>query len=731
MLFRALVLSLCFLTSASLSSQTFAWAKRAGLWAFDLGYGVACDNAGNVYIAGKYEMNANFGGTTVPCAGNHDIYVAKYGPAGDFKWVRTAGGTHGDYAHAMTCDGAGNVYVTGEFEGTTTFSSGVSLTSSGDNDIFLAKYNTNGGLVWVRKVAGGSKSDKGLGISIFGSGIYITGKFGGAAKFGNVTTLTSAGAADIFVARYSTDGAFQWVQRAGGTAADEGYAIANDPAGNVYVTGYFTGSASFGGQSLSSSGGTDIFLAKYNSSGGLVWAKKAGGSANDYGMGVKVSSSYRVLFTGGFRVKSSFGTYTLQAGGGNADIFIASYDSNGNPVWVRKAGGALNDYGRALALDGNSNVFITGNFGSTATFSNTSVTSADSTDIYFASYTSGGDFRWVTAAGGPQDASDPGRYTEMGLSIATDPSGNVVASGTYRSKTSFGTTTLQPWNHTDVYIVKITQASQMRTSEMAMASVSPPDSASFCEGGSVWLKTSADTACSYQWLKDGQPLEDATGTAFKAQQAGRYSVRVVRGEDTVLSEPTLVKVTRRLSPGLTAVPSRFCRDSNSVLVAPHGDDFVYQWKRNGRTLRGATSPTLIPAKDGEYQVRIVQGSCIGWCEPVAVKIENCSTTDTSARKNETALPGETAVDSAMVKIYPNPNSGLFTLELDLRYGQSGKVSVDVLNTMGQVVYHDCMHVSSGGLHHQVELDRSADAGVYFLRVCVGTMVETQRMLLLR
>nr|MBA3705236.1 hypothetical protein [Bacteroidota bacterium] len=142
--------------------QSFEWAKRAGWYSFDLGYAVAADDAGNAYISGKYEKDASFGNARVTCAGNHDIYLAKYGPDGSFKWVRTAGGVSGDYAHAMDCDGAGNIYITGEIERTVKFGS-VTLTGNGSNDVFVAKYNTNGDLIWAKKLGGSNKSDKGLG----------------------------------------------------------------------------------------------------------------------------------------------------------------------------------------------------------------------------------------------------------------------------------------------------------------------------------------------------------------------------------------------------------------------------------------------------------------------------------------------------------------------------------------------------------------------------------------
>ena len=136
-------------------AQNFDWAKKAGLWAYDYGYGITTDNTGNVYVAGKYEGNAIFSGTTLTNHGNHDIYLAQYSPIGALNWVRTAGGTLGDYAHAIACDGTNYVYIAGEiegygdpviFNGTTT-----TLNCVGNNDVFFAKYDLNGNLQWAKQ----------------------------------------------------------------------------------------------------------------------------------------------------------------------------------------------------------------------------------------------------------------------------------------------------------------------------------------------------------------------------------------------------------------------------------------------------------------------------------------------------------------------------------------------------------------------------------------------------
>jgi hypothetical protein len=163
-------------------------------------------------------------------------------------------------------------------------------------------------LQWAKQ-AGGGGDNGGTGIAVDNSGnSYVTGYFDGSATFGageaNQTTLTSASANDVFVAKYNSSGALQWAKRAGGVGFDEAYGIAVDGSGNSYVTGYFDGSATFGaGEAnqtiLTAAGGSlDIFVAKYNSSGALQWAKRAGGMVDEAGYGIAVDGSGNSYVTG-------------------------------------------------------------------------------------------------------------------------------------------------------------------------------------------------------------------------------------------------------------------------------------------------------------------------------------------------------------------------------------------------------------------------------------------------
>ncbi|MCE9540914.1 MAG: SBBP repeat-containing protein [Bacteroidetes bacterium] len=734
---RILAIILLFTTMNS-SAQNFQWAKRAGLYAFDLGYGIGTDNAGNVYIAGKYEQKANFGGTTVGCAGNHDIYIAKYSPGGSFLWVRTAGGSIGDYAHALAVDGAGNSYLTGEFETTTRFGSGaVTLKSSGSNDIFVAKYDTNGNLIWAKKLAGGGGSDRGLGISVSNGGVYVTGNFQGGANFSG-TQLNSSGGHDIFIAKYTTGGVFQWAKRAGGSGEDEGFAISNDSGGNAYVTGYFTGTANFSGTSVSSKGGYDIFLAKYNPSGTLLWVKKFGGTANDAGNAIKVNSS-GIFLTGGFRNTTLFGSISLKTPNGNSDIFIARLDFSGNVIWAKKAGGTDNDTGRGIAVDGSSNCFITGNCGKSATFGSTTINGADITEIYFASYDASGNYRWVLKVGGAADVSDPDRFIEMGLSIATDPSGNVVGSGAYRSSSTFGGTTLSPFStHTDVYVTKIGASSKMLADSLG-AQITPLKNATFCSGADVLLKTQQDSSYAYTWFKNDLIIKGATGATYNANSAGTYKVMIISENDTVTTDPTVVTESKSISVSLAPSDPIFCQDTSTVLITNTGDNYVYQWKRNGITIPGANQKYYKTDKSGDYQVKIIQGACFDWSGVTNISLQNCIKPDSTINitkeigNNNNTRSIEIKDDSLLIKIYPNPNSGLFTLEINMvhQLQQTDQVKVEIINSIGQIVYNKVTSFENGYINEHIELENSIPVGIYFLQVTIGDKVEKTRMMLAR
>ncbi|WP_247232085.1 SBBP repeat-containing protein [Telluribacter sp. SYSU D00476] len=378
------------------SSGEVEWAKHGGGTGHDNGQDIAVDIHGNVYVIGRFQHSATFGTSTIVSNSSNqildlfDAFIVKYSSSGEMQWVQRIGGAGIDYGRSIAVDESGNVYVTGNFDGKITVGA-TTLTSSDVSDIFIAKFNTNGEGQWVQKVTSivGSFSeiDQGNGIAVDKSGnVFVTGSFSGRATF-NTTTLTSSGFTDIFIAKYNQHGQLQWVQKAGGSQNDGGNSIVTDENGDVYITGYFVDSALFGTTVFNGTGGIDVFLAKYSSNGEVQWARQGGGTGFDLGFSISVDNNGYVYVTGTYSDVANFGTKSLTTGGlFDRDIFIMKYSSSGTFIWAEKAGatGGI-DEGHGIAVDALGNMTVTGSFLGSATFGSTTLTS-HSNDIFIAKF---------------------------------------------------------------------------------------------------------------------------------------------------------------------------------------------------------------------------------------------------------------------------------------------------------------------------------------------------------
>jgi len=325
--------------------------------------------------------SATFGTTTLTSSGSEDIFVAKLDINGNWLWAKQAGGTNGDDCYGIAIDTNDNSYVTGIFSESATFGT-TTLTSSGYFDIFVAKIDHNGNWLWAKQ-AGGTGLDFGYSIAVdTNDNSYVTGIFSESATFGT-TTLTSSGYYDIFVAKLDSNGNWLWAKQAWGTGENVDFSIVVDANGNSYITGCFSGNSTFGTTTLTSSGYYDIFVAKMDSNGNWLWAIQAGGTDNDFGYGIAVDANGNSYATGSFSESVTFGTTTLTSSG-YEDIFVAKLDSSGNWLWAKQAGGTDYDDGNGIAVDDNGNSYVTGYYEGSATFGATTLTSIGSWDIFVA-----------------------------------------------------------------------------------------------------------------------------------------------------------------------------------------------------------------------------------------------------------------------------------------------------------------------------------------------------------
>jgi hypothetical protein len=305
------------------SSGVVQWVQSAGGANSDSGKSLAVDDSGNSYLVGEYFGTASFGAIDKISAGSGDIFIAKYNSSGTIQWVESAGGLLRDIGRGVALDATGNVYVTGTYENTAAFGGGaINPLSMGGIDIFIAKFNASGVVQWVQS-AGGNSFDAGYSIAIDTSdNVFVTGLYQETADFDGIS-LISAGNRDIFIAKYNSSGTVQWVQSAGGTLSDSGLSVAVDLEGNSYITGYYSDVATFGTRSGLSFGNSDFFVTKYNSSGNPLWLQCGGGTHYDGGSSLTVDTSGNVFVTGYFRLTASFGITSPTSAGESDDIFLA------------------------------------------------------------------------------------------------------------------------------------------------------------------------------------------------------------------------------------------------------------------------------------------------------------------------------------------------------------------------------------------------------------------------
>jgi hypothetical protein len=447
-----------------LYAQNTEWAKVEGHYAYDYGYGIGTDHSGNVYVAGKYEENAVFSGTTLPCQGNHDIYLAQYSATGALNWIRTGGGSSGDYARTLATNKTDRVYIAGEIEGSPTPvvfpGSPITLYPQGDNDVFIATYDLSGNLLWA-KSEGSAKNEKALGITYDNAGnVIICGYFTDTTRF-NGATIPGNGLEDMFIAKYDANGNLLWMKHAGGPNNEEARSVICDASGNIYVCGIYSDGAVFGGTTYSTASTFlghfyDIFVAKYAPDGSLIWFQNGVGDWNDLAWSITMDNAGKLYVAGEF-CGAQFGN-TMYWPYGKTDVFVACYDQGGNNQWVVNAGDvAMIDRARGICTDG-TDLYITGQFGGTGTFGPHTVTAADSSDIFIAALNNSGNFLWVRAVGGPADAYEYDSY-ESGIAICADPSGTTYATGALLDGGVFGHIPLTGYTRSDVFIVKMSTIS--------------------------------------------------------------------------------------------------------------------------------------------------------------------------------------------------------------------------------------------------------------------------------
>ncbi|HTB31420.1 MAG TPA: T9SS type A sorting domain-containing protein [Bacteroidia bacterium] len=446
--------------SLQAQSPSWAWAAAAGSSNNNQFAGAVCtDPYGNVYSTGCFEgASITFGSNILNQTGGRNIYLVKYAPNGNVLWASSPSGINYSNGYGLCTDSKGNVYLTGDFNSTSLTFGSITLNNPGGGYcVFVTKYDPSGNVIWAKSASAGATYDaEGLGISVdTNDNVFVTGYFEAPwVAFGVDTLKMFLGESEaIFLTKYDSIGNVQWAKTPSGTQNNIAAGVCSDQWGNVYITGEFSSPyLVFGNDSVVTSGASDMFIAKYDSRGNALWAKSAGGIYSDEGAAVSVDRNGNPYVTGNFSSsKIIFGSDTL-INYGTENIFTVKYDSMGNVMWAKSLAYTANIWVTGISASNTGNTCITGTFGPNGlNFGSTILNSNGYVDIFVADYDASGSPLWAASAGGTD-----GDYS---VGVSQDPFGNVFVNGYFISSSMlFGSNAISDPNAPndyDVYMAKL------------------------------------------------------------------------------------------------------------------------------------------------------------------------------------------------------------------------------------------------------------------------------------
>jgi len=433
--------------NAPIFSQQYEWTKTFGSKKADIGLFSVIDKEGNIYLTGFFQDSIDFNGEVEVSKGSMDICIVKYSPNGDILWHKVYGGSDIDRGASIALDNVGNVYVTGDFRSQHVDfgdSSASDISSKGQEDIFLIKLNKDGEFIWFQRYGANAK-DAGISLHFDNlNNLLLTGFFALQVDFnpgGSGGELESAGFIDALVLKLDTDGNYIWARAFRGTEYVKGLFINSDIYNNVYVSGYFYGTADFDPSNAeihneTSNGERDFYVTKLNSDGDFVWAGSIGGIVDDRAISIAIDKQNNLYFTGFFGFEADFDMseeeYVLSASD-TSDIFVFKINDAGDLMWAKQIGGVGFDEAREVVVDNDGNLLLTGQFEETVDFNpgleEVNFTSSGRKDVFLLKLDADGKYIWNKKIGG--------KFDDYSYALSIDKANNIYILGTFTGRADF------------------------------------------------------------------------------------------------------------------------------------------------------------------------------------------------------------------------------------------------------------------------------------------------------
>ncbi|MBT7853713.1 MAG: hypothetical protein HN675_10365, partial [Opitutae bacterium] len=426
--------------------------KTFGGPSLDLISSVVSDDKGNLFLSGNFTGTIDIDGASLAGSGNQSQFVAGLDPAGGLTWSHaftTENSSGMDHQRrSLAIDTGGNLLLANYFKGEIDIG-GTSHASKGALDSIVARFTREGGLTWAESF--GSTDDDWAATVATDSkdNVYVAGNSKRTFSIGN-TSLPLKGSSSIFLVKLDSDGQPVWGKTIGSDGWEWPGGIATDPQDNVILAGFHRATIDIEGTTLPHMGETDILLAKYNSSGNLLWATGFGTEGEEWPKEVATDAGGNIYLTGRYSGAISIDGHTLDETEGT-DVFLAKFSPQGDALWLRGFTAVGDDWGHSLAVDAFGNIILVGSVGTGLTIDGNILSSAGGTDILFARFAPDGTTLHATTIGGSQD--------EVGLSVTIAPNGDYIVGGGFSGELSIDGETHTSNGGSDALLVRIGGAS--------------------------------------------------------------------------------------------------------------------------------------------------------------------------------------------------------------------------------------------------------------------------------
>ncbi|RLD59071.1 MAG: hypothetical protein DRJ05_06925 [Bacteroidetes bacterium] len=349
---------LLFTTGIQAQDADFVWANQGGNSSFTEGNMHVQNTDNGIIAAGDFSDIANFGAEEITSNGASDIFIAKFDENGELGQIVSFGSENEELLRFLNVDSEGSIVISIMF---TDFINvgGTDFVSLGGQDVLLIKFNPDLSVQWAKQY-GTPLTDYVKGMDIDGDGnILVFGKFKNEIDFGGFT-LTSAGSTDMYIARFNTEGDVVFAFNEGGSGYEDANSITAGPNNDFFISGTFYGETIINGEPVTTDNVTGIFIAKYNDSGGFQWVEIIEGTNLSTGVFLAANTDGSVYIAGSFQDELVFGDQTLITGEFDLDVYIAKYSTNGNALWAGHGDGGASDLVTALSCDVGGNVYLAG-----------------------------------------------------------------------------------------------------------------------------------------------------------------------------------------------------------------------------------------------------------------------------------------------------------------------------------------------------------------------------------